>query len=332
MKNFLLFLISIISVSTFGQTPGNGVTDIDGNNYSTVIIGNQEWMAQNLKTTKYNYNTTIPIITTNTDWSNLTCGAYCSYSNEPDSAAIYGYLYNWFTVETNKVCPLGWHVPTNLEWITLDRYLAENGGNYDGVNWDGTESDNEARSKIAKSLADTSSWTNTSNVGAIGNNQNSNNFSGIAALASGSRNNNGVFYGIGTHARFWTASTNTSGQATRRVLDYERTDIRVSNADKKYGFCIRCVKDDVTNAVNETDFEYDIDVYPNPTRGNISLDFGNNLNIVKVSVSDLSGRIINSKEFQNIQLLNLNFDEPAGFYFLIIQSAEKRTAIKLLKE
>ena len=82
MKNYLLFLISIISVSTFGQTPGNGVTDIDGNNYSTVIIGNQEWMAQNLKTTKYNDNTTIPIISTNTDWSNLASGAYCSYSNE----------------------------------------------------------------------------------------------------------------------------------------------------------------------------------------------------------------------------------------------------------
>lgn len=332
MKHFLHALLTMVTATTFGQTPGAGVTDINGNNYSTVIIGSHEWMTENLKTTNYNDNTTIPIITNNTAWSNLDSGAYSYYSNELDSATIYGHLYNWYAVETNKLCPIGWHIPTNLEWITLDRFLAENGGNYDGTNWDGTQSDNEARSKIAKSLADTSSWTTSTIVGSIGNNQNNNNYSGFSALAGGSRNNNGIFYGIGTHGRFWTASSNASGQASRRVLDYERTDIRVSNADKNYGFSIRCVKDAGTSGVHKTDFEYNILVSPNPTKGNISLDFGEYLNIVKVYISDLSGLVINSKEFRNIQLLNLNLDEPAGIYFLTIQSAEKRTTIKLLKE
>ena len=332
MKNFFRIWITMVTATTFGQISGAGVTDIDGNNYSTVIVESQEWMVENLKTTRYNDYTIIPVITNDTDWSILDSGAYSYYNNEPDNATTYGHLYNWYTVETNKLCPEGWHVPTSIEWIILDRFLAENGGNYDGSLWSGTQSDSQARSKIAKSLAHTSSWATSAILGSIGNNQNNNNYSGFSALAGGSRNNNGVFYGMGTHGRFWTASVNASGQATRRVLDYERTDIRVSNADKKYGFCVRCVKDTSSLSIIQNDFRNSFVAYPNPTKGTFLVDLGENLNKVGVSLIDLTGRIINSEEFRDTQLLNVNFAEPAGIYFLIIESAEKRTIIKLLKE
>ena len=91
------------------------VTDIDGNVYKTVKIGNQVWMAENLRTTKLNDGQPIPLVTENKEWSYRTTLGYCWYEN--DEAAnnnIYGALYNWYTIETGKVCPKGWHVPTKF--------------------------------------------------------------------------------------------------------------------------------------------------------------------------------------------------------------------------
>jgi len=217
------------------------VIDIDGNRYSTVTLDGQTWMVENLKTTKYNDGIIIPNVTLNSEWSSLSTGAYSFYNNDSSSIEQNGYFYNWYTVETNKLCPMGWHVPTNSDWTILERFLAENGVNYDGVDWGGNESNSEARSKIAKSLADDEGWTNSSIVGSIGNTQENNNYSRFTGRPSGSRSDNGTFYGIGTHSRYWTASENSSSQAIRRVLSYDLPNIRASNANKGYGFCIRCV-------------------------------------------------------------------------------------------
>jgi uncharacterized protein (TIGR02145 family) len=100
------------------------VTDIDGNVYKTITIGTQTWMAENLKVTRYRNGDTIPKVTNNTSWSNLTIGAYCDYYNTPSNNTTYGELYNWFAlVDPRNICPAGWHVPNEAEWETLGVYL-----------------------------------------------------------------------------------------------------------------------------------------------------------------------------------------------------------------
>ena len=100
------------------------VTDADGNVYLTVKIGEQVWMAENLKTTKYNDGSSIPNVTDNSQWANLTTGAYCWYNNDAASyKADYGALYNYYAVSTNKLAPVGWHVPTHADWTILKNYL-----------------------------------------------------------------------------------------------------------------------------------------------------------------------------------------------------------------
>jgi uncharacterized protein (TIGR02145 family) len=114
--------------TAYGQvlliTTAPTLTDIDGNVYSTVTIGTQTWMAENLKTTKYNDDTAVPNVTDETEWANLTTGAYCWYDNNASAyKATYGALYNWYAINTGKLCPTGWHVPSDAEWLTLENYL-----------------------------------------------------------------------------------------------------------------------------------------------------------------------------------------------------------------
>ena len=101
MKKITLFIILGFSLNSFGQTAGNGVTDIDGNSYNTVIIGTQEWQKENLNVSKYADGTVIPEVTDPTAWANLTTGAWCYYNNDPANGAVYGKLYNWYAVAWN---------------------------------------------------------------------------------------------------------------------------------------------------------------------------------------------------------------------------------------
>lgn len=98
------------------------VADIDGNKYATIQIGNQVWMAENLKTTKYNDGTIIPNVVSG-DWYTIKSGAWCYYDNESIHNNIYGKLYNWYAVKNGILCPKGWHIPTDEEWTTLANYL-----------------------------------------------------------------------------------------------------------------------------------------------------------------------------------------------------------------
>ena len=90
------------------------VTDTDGNSYTSVKIGSQEWMVENLRTTKYADGNTIPNVKDRAKWSNLKIGAWCHYDNDSLHNDTYGKLYNWNAIETGKLCPTGWHVPTDI--------------------------------------------------------------------------------------------------------------------------------------------------------------------------------------------------------------------------
>jgi len=96
---------------------GTSTVTYDGVTYNTVQIGSQCWLKENLRTTKYNDNSSIPEVTDASTWTSTTSGAYCCYDNNPSNCDTYGALYNWYAVNTGKLCPSGWHVPSDAEWI-----------------------------------------------------------------------------------------------------------------------------------------------------------------------------------------------------------------------
>jgi len=115
---------STLSFTTDDTLKTGTVTDIDGNIYKTVRIGDQWWMAENLKVTHYQNGDPIPNVIDKTEWINLNTGAYCSYLNDENNATTYGMLYNWFAIDdTRNIAPEGWRVPYNEEWQDLVYYL-----------------------------------------------------------------------------------------------------------------------------------------------------------------------------------------------------------------
>jgi len=216
------------------------ITDIDGNIYTTVKIGNQEWTVENLKTTKYNDGTAIPNVTESgvaggtTGWWNLSTGAYCYYDNNPDYKAKYGALYNWYAVNTGKLAPEGWRVPTDADWTTLGNYLISN-----GYNWDGTTTGN----KTGKSLAARTNWSNDSEAGTIGNDPSKNNASGFSALPGGCRNVDGDFLNVGNYGYWWSSIEGGAALAWLRRLDYNSEHLGRFTNDKGCGFSVRLLRD-----------------------------------------------------------------------------------------
>ncbi len=212
------------------------ITDIDGNTYKTVTIGTQTWMAENLKVTKYNDGAAIPNVTDATAWSELTTGALCDYENTPSNSETYGKLYNWYAVNTGKLCPTGWHVPSDAEWTTLENYLIANGYNYDGTT---------TEDKIAKAMASSSGWESYSEAGTVGNNDypEKQNASGFTALPGGSRLSNGSFYLVGYYGYWWSATEDNTFNAWYRVMDYLYSDVISYYDNKELGFSVRCLRD-----------------------------------------------------------------------------------------
>lgn len=194
-------------------------TDIDGNNYNSVTIGTQEWLTENLKTTKYNDGTSIPLVTDNTDWNNLTSAGYCWYNNDSSTYnAKYGALYNWFAVNSGNLCPTGWHVPSATEWTTLTTYL---GG------------ENPAGGRLKET--GTAHWQSP-NTGAT-------NDTGFTALPSGGRYNSGLFHDIGAICYWWAATMYDAYNASYLYLFYANSIGAGSYCDRKEGCSVRCAKD-----------------------------------------------------------------------------------------
>jgi uncharacterized protein (TIGR02145 family) len=199
-------------------TPGT-VTDIDGNVYHTITIGKQVWMVENLKTTKYNDGTSIPLITDGTVWANSTTPGYCWYNNDAATyKTTYGALYNWYAVNTGKLCPTGWHVPTDAEWTTLTDYL---GG--EGV----------AGEKLKE--AGTTHWQSP-NTGAT-------NETGFTALPGGFRSFSGAFNYFGDIGFWWSSTEYSTNDAWHRVMYYDISDVSRLNNSKSFGFSVRCLRD-----------------------------------------------------------------------------------------
>jgi uncharacterized protein (TIGR02145 family) len=202
---------------------GPNITDVDGNSYKTVTIGAQTWMAENLKTSKYNDGTQIPNVTDYTNWSQLTTGAWAYYNNDSANYAKFGKLYNWYAVnyETNgnkNVCPTGWHVPTDAEWTVLTDYL---GG--EGV----------AGGKMKE--VGTTSWSSP--------NTDATNTSLFTGLPGGGRDNDGSYYFIGYGGYWWSSTEYGTSNAWSRGLYYGLGYAGRGNDVKRFGFSVRCLRD-----------------------------------------------------------------------------------------
>jgi uncharacterized protein (TIGR02145 family) len=232
------YAINIVGTSYGNEisfTSSETITDFDGNVYNTVKIGTQTWMAENLRTTKYNDGTSIPFVSDSSSWLVLTTPGYCFYNNETANKSTYGALYNWYTVNTGKLAPTGWHVPTDTEWTELQNYLIANGYNYDGT----TTGNN-----IAKSLAANTLWKTFTAVGSIGRDLSKNNTTGFAALPGSIRDYKSRFGEIGDQGSWWSSTEDKSTRgAWFRQLYYLISSVNRSTGQYRYGFSVRCVRD-----------------------------------------------------------------------------------------
>jgi uncharacterized protein (TIGR02145 family) len=201
---------------TFTSGP---LTDVDGNTYNTVTIGNQVWMAENLKVTKLNDGTPIQLLSEDTDWSSTRAPAYTWYdNNESMYGQAYGAIYNWYAVNTNILCPTGWHVPGDEEWTTLTDFL---GGN------------EIAGGKLKE--GGTKHWT-TPNADAT-------NETGFTALPGGYRSNGGQFYSVENSGYWHTSTAEDATYVWRRDMSHLHARVDRWNNNKRFGFSVRCLQD-----------------------------------------------------------------------------------------
>lgn len=204
-----------------------GFTDsISNEQYKVVRIGDQIWMAENLKTSKYNNGVSIPLVTDATEWAGLSTPAYCWYNNDQTTYGdTYGALYNWYTVNTGNLCPAGWHLPTDEEWTILETFVENDGHS-------GTE---------GTALKSTSGWYNSGN---------GTDDYGFSALPGGKRNSlaerpswNGMFIYIGNDGNWWSSTEYDSSRAYFRCLSDYNNIVDCWRNIKSQGFSVRCVKD-----------------------------------------------------------------------------------------
>ena len=195
------------------------VTDIDGNVYRTITIGQQEWMAENLRTASYSTGSSITNITDMDEWEeNTSEGSWVYYENDESHDAVYGKLYNWFAVtDTQGLCPEGWHVPSGDEWNILTDYL----GGSDTAGCSMKE-------------AGTSHWENPNTC--------ANNLSGFTALPGGYHDPSG-FVNIGRYGGWWSTDEDNEARAWFHTLNYDNSALWHLFMVKKNDLSVRCVKD-----------------------------------------------------------------------------------------
>jgi uncharacterized protein (TIGR02145 family) len=194
------------------------LVDADNNIYHTVIIDKQIWTVENLKTTKYNDGSTINNISENNAWTTQTTGAYCWYDNDNANKSTYGALYNWYSVNTGKLCLTGFHVPTDDEWTKLTTYLG--GASIAG-------------GKLKET--GTTHW--------LSPNTDATNVTGFNALPGGYRHYSlGWFTDIGYYGYWWSSTEKDVYNSWYQQLWYNYVAINRNGSNKFTGYSVRCLQ------------------------------------------------------------------------------------------
>ncbi len=231
MKKLLLFGALIIGSNLLAQSSGGGVTDVDGNNYTTVIIGNQEWMAENLRTANYNNGDSIYNILTDGAWNSASEGAWCWFNNDMQYEIPHGKLYNYYAVIDNRaLCPSGWRVPSESDFDSLILYLDPS------ANIDTIGADNSLTAGGDLKQTGTTTWLSP-NLGAT-------NSTGFTALGSGGRHEMGWMVAWNDNAFFWTTTPHPTNPwaVVPRLHSNSPAITKYYNANVS-GMSVRCMRD-----------------------------------------------------------------------------------------
>jgi uncharacterized protein (TIGR02145 family) len=200
------------------NTASTTISDLDGNIYNTVSIGNQIWMASNLSTSRYRNGAYIPYILNSNQWAAIKSPALSFYNHDNSYETNYGKQYNWYAVtDTQGLCPVGWHIPTNSEWTVLSDFLG-------GLNVAGGK----------MKATGTQFWSFPSN---------GSNSSGFTGLPGGFRNVDGTFGILGYNGFWWSATEENEQKAFNRSIIYTDNVLSVGSSSKNQGFSVRCLKD-----------------------------------------------------------------------------------------
>jgi uncharacterized protein (TIGR02145 family) len=197
------------------------IKDYDNNVYKTIKIGTQTWMAENLRTTHYANGKAIPEVIINESWATIKTGAYSNYNNDINYFTKLGNLYNFYAVfDTSKLCPIGWHVPTDIEWSTLSSYL---GG------------DSIAGGKLKE--AGLTHWNSP--------NTNATNLSGFTAVPNSFRDFTGAFFSLHNNYGYWWSSSKSGSNAYYRSILYDESKMGKQSENLNVGFSVRCLRDSI---------------------------------------------------------------------------------------
>lgn len=291
IRSALFFVLcALMPVSGFSQT----VNDVDGNTYNTISIGNQVWLTENLKTTKFNNQDPIPLVTDNALWSTQTEAAYCYYQQDTQIADEYGFLYNWHVVnDIRNVCPSGYHVPTISEWETLINFL---GGS------------SVAGGKLKE--IGLVHWLDP-NTGAT-------NSSGFTLLPSGWRaHNNGAYENLTYMAYQWSSTSVDALNASVMLVGFDSESCLTSDSHKLTGLPIRCVQEQ-TSSVNEDQTQLPVFVYPIPANDHLKIYCEKNT-YHTVKLMDINGKVILCGVFENGEFSFNPSNIPNGSYLIDLE-------------
>jgi len=237
---FTGFVLMMLVVTSFSACGDDGedmpiketgtVTDIEGNTYQTIRIGNQWWMAEDLRVSSFSSGEPIKRVAESEEWASTPMPAYSVYNNSPSATQL---LYNLHVIDSDKkIAPDGWRVASDEDWKILEEYLGMSVGELDQTNWRGTDEGDQLKMEITT----TEGWIRYDGVWAT-------NSSGFSAIGGSCRVFNGQ-WGIppARHSGFWWTSTKRNGYAWYRYLDYKKSGIFRYTGHPNYGFSIRCIK------------------------------------------------------------------------------------------
>lgn len=316
-------VLAFLSYSNQAQT----VTDYDGNVYHTVTIGTQVWLKENLKVTHYRDGTLIPNDTSAVLWNGLSSGARCYYLNDSVSNAfIYGALYNWYAAtDTHKICPAGWHVPSESDWKIMEKYL-DNSIDTNGLvsGFIGTD--------IGCKLKETGTahWDYPNTYAT--------NSSGFTALPGCRRYADGTFETsctfeslIGYTGYWWTTLYYYAPYSMMRALYADNNKIYHGGSTIREGLSIRCVRDSLSNQINENSIEKHLQIYPNPATERVYIDINESQNL-KIQVYNIIGDCVIQSNLNNgtneIEIISLT----KGIYIIKVTGTNWTLQRKLIKE
>lgn len=283
------------------------VIDIDGNRYSTVQIGSQRWLGENLKTSRFLNGDSIP---TTTAAVNNDSNALFRWAYDDDTALVptYGHLYTWITAtDMRGICPAGWRVPTTADWDSL---IAFAGGD----------------SIAANQLKDTGTqyWKYSSPA--------VNNATGFSARGSGMRGNPQGFINLRESAVFWSSNSfgnNSFPRGSTFILTANSSMVLKGAAVANVGACIRCIKSQPVN-IHEKEPLGQWELYPNPSKGAFNFHLSAPANF-SLSVHTLQGQMVYEKKFKNKQKILITEPIVAGSYIVIVRlEGGRRIRAKLL--